>query len=278
MDNAAGGNVSGNGLQAGGHGAGKSKAEKSISGKAGEDSTVSSPKIGKLGKDDIAKLIATLNCDDPQKISDISKTLVNIGKPAIPFLIKELGNPNQFVQGAAITSLIEIGQESVKPVLLAIAIANVNQTILGAGKAVIRGIGQEAIPQLQIISDPKHPGHSSHCIDLLIELDAQAASTLTRYLKDGLGSSDQFKAGSAINTFVNIGKGAVPNLVGFLEDSDHQIQQNAISAIVTIGDASSKHLIDALGSESQLAQQNAYAAILVLIKFRGHGRPPCLNL
>lgn len=216
-------------------------------------------RIAARGKSAVPLLIDALHCEDPEKIAAIVVVLVKIGKPAVTALVRELGNSNQYVQGAAINALATIGRDAAGPVLS--AIAKGNQIVVGAGSATIRQMGEAAIPALKLASDPKNARHSNQAVNLLIELDAQASTTLTDYLKDGLGSDDQFMAGAAINAFTNMGRGAVPQLVGFLEDANPYVQQNTMTAIANIGEASVPELLKALGAESQLLQQNAYNAL-----------------
>ena len=134
------------------------------------------------------KLIEELYSDDPYKVADIGLILTAIGKPIAKHLAPVLGNGNQLATGVVIRILIQFGKSSVMPVLE--AMKNAGPKAIDDCTKVIKSIGKPAVSELIKANNPQSKYYSSHVMEILFELDPDAALESYKYLVDDLDSED----------------------------------------------------------------------------------------
>jgi len=208
----------------------------------------------------------------PERTADISLVLQQMPESIIPQLIAALGSSDQFLQGAAITELARRGESAIEQVLRVLGAED--QFVAGGAAAVIRKIGIPAVPWLARAIDPQSPSFSTMALTLLSEIDVDYLSKLSALLADGLGSSDPFKASSAMQAYRNMGSGAAGELVDYLGDPNPFLQNNAAEVIVTYGIDAVPYLISGLGATNQFTQQNCF---LILKRIGAEAAPMLLR-
>lgn len=222
----------------------------------GETKNVVAARKTKPERNWVVAVVEDLRAKGAERLASAITDLLAVTEKDVPVLVEYIGDQNQYVQSIVIQALANLGDHSIRPLLLCLKSGD-QLTITGA-VAAIRGMYLAALDGLTDAVDPASPLYSETAVDLLVEIDPDAIDKLGEQLLLGLGSIDQFLAGAAIQSFVKIGASSVPILVEALGSSNPYAQQNASNCLQNIGEPSVKELIIGLGSHNQLLQQNSY--------------------
>ncbi len=187
---------------------------------------------------EIASLIEKLKTNDERELDAAINKLGQIGKPAIPALMKALQDQNLLVRRSAAEVLTKIGYPAIPD--LAKALNNPDAGVRSSAASALGSIGAEAkmaVPQLiTLLKDFKAYVRGS-AASALGEIGAEsktAAPQLIPLLKDS-DAEVRFRAAYALKKIGAEAKTVVPHLVPLLKDSDAKMRSSAAFVLGSIG-------------------------------------------
>jgi HEAT repeat protein len=193
--------------------------------------------LGQIG--DPSPVPALIACLDQQDISEAAaNALVQIGKPAVPALIRAITRPSSRVRCAACTALGQIGDTAAVPVLIQ-RLEDADSNVRSAACTALGQIGDAAaIPALRVhaelMEEARHALYKLGGTSMSLQ---EAVRTLSEQNQWGVLSraltSNKFR-----DAIVQLGSSAVPALIDVLRDVDPKIRQAACNALGQIGDPS----------------------------------------
>jgi HEAT repeat protein len=177
--------------------------------------------------------------NNPNQSQQALKSLVSLGKSAVPALITALQHQNPEVRAASATALSQIGNDAA-PALPALsrALQDKDPKVRGAAVEAFGSIGRRAmVPYL--IANLKHQDASvrynaAHGLTRLGNYAESAVPTLTETLQD----KETWVRLTAATALGNIGVRALsslPALVTSMEDKDISVRHSAAYALGSIG-------------------------------------------
>lgn len=203
--------------------------------------------IGKVGPDAtdaLPALVKVASGGDRAWYPDLGKTFVKIGKPAIPFVVQvlERGDPDhsEMIKSA----LIEIGPDSVTPVLK--HVSDSNQTIRRTAIEVVAALikksddatkaAKEIVPPLIEAMKSKDAQTRYEAGHLLTQFGAagkDAVPVLTEWLKSQ-SIYEREEGARILRGFAAHAQEAVPALLVMLEDADSEPRKAAVATLEEI--------------------------------------------
>ena len=213
--------------------------------------------MGSRAKEALPELIESLEYDDVQAVEAVSETLYGIGKPAVPVLIKALGDNNPIRKRSAAMILARFGPmaEEAVPALVGL-LEDKDKEIVNAAKYALNEVVTPAAAPLleEELKNPK-PEVRSAAKEALEAVEARHAGVMRLpFLIEQLEAEDAEERLNAVNLLADLGRAAEPALPALVEilkneDEEVRIRKAVIDAFMRVG-AHSDAVLRALESVS----------------------------
>lgn len=211
---------------------------------------------------------ALLHAKDNDLGLQASRTLAQIGHPAVPALVKALTDKNGTVRHRAAWAFSLIGPEAREAVpALADALTDANEQVRCLSATALGEIGLAARPAgaalVKALADPNLPVRTQAALAL-----RQLGPTMAGLLGKALTDQDvavRLGTAQALSLFGPEGVDAVPQMAAAVQDADPRVRLAALAALGTVGPSAKEALpalVEALQIKHLETQVQAYSAIL----------------
>jgi HEAT repeat protein len=204
-------------------------------------------------------------------------------KEAAPALVAALKDKDEDIRFAVAVALVRIGtRQSEAFTFLRTALKDKDEVVRRHAAQVLGQIGAAAKPAVPALSDALKDEEGSVRIPVAAALvrigerQAEAFAVLREALKDQEEPYNRRDAAETLKGLSAAAKPAVPDLIGALNDKDHQVRWAAADALGTIGPAAVPALSDALQRKED-AVRIAAAVALGQIGPKAKGAVPALG-
>ncbi|WP_300608658.1 HEAT repeat domain-containing protein [Methanohalophilus sp.] len=205
-------------------------------------------------------LIENLANENVSVKSEVVRSLVDIGEPAVAPLIQALENDNPDIRKNSAIALGKIGDERAIEPLLDL-LDDDNREVRHAAEIALGNIGEESIDLLVSYAKNQDNAVYSRTIAVIVlgEYGEKAVPSLIQLLSD----DEYFLLHPDVRSALNkIGDPAVEPLIGLLDSADPDVKSRAIQ---TLGDIGDDRAIEPLGKvlndESEQVRDLAKSAI-----------------
>lgn len=192
----------------------------------------------KKNSEDILRALETkLSIDDDLLRRTIVTTLVRLGIPAIPILMKLLGDRDAFIRRFVALAFEQLGEPAVDPLVEALR----DKLLRRAAASILVQIGKPAVSKLipKLECDDFEVRFS--VIDILEQIGPIVVPTLIEQIKSG--KTPQEQGGDALTRF---GPDAVPELIITMRDKEIGNRCWAAAILVKIGQPAAPGLLSIL--------------------------------
>ena len=193
--------------------------------------------VVELGTAAVDPLAARLGDADAGVRAGAAESLVLLGKPAVPPLVRLLGEEAH--PGLAADTLVRIGEAAVEPLIHALG----EETLRPAAAGVLVRIGRPAAGSL--IQTLGHPGAGEAAAEVLAAMGESSFDLLI----GALGDDDARIRQRAGDVLIGFGDPAVGPLIGALGHPDDAVRLEAIDTLTRIGRPAVANLTEALSDE-----------------------------
>jgi len=208
----------------------------------GRQGLFSAEALSNIGKPAVPGLVKILEKSEPEAQANAAHALGLIGeraKPAIPALIKSLQNSNPLVRSSVIPALVDVNPKDQK--VLDALVKALDDEHFGVRHKAARALGKAGPSETAVAALKKALSDSRREVKRAAALSlGNIGKAAIPVLTKALSGNDTYVRTYAARAMGNVGKGTVPELISALSDKDAEVRREAVWSLGRLGTEANK--------------------------------------